>query len=1006
MVGLLATRCLRTLTLLWVALSFALAGPGFAQHNIAFSHQAWSSEEGLPDAGVRAVLQARDGYLWIATEGGAARFDGTEFTVFRHETEPAFRSNDISALAQDSTGNLWFGTADGLISLHGGAFHHYGEGDGLPSARILSLAATQDGRLLILTGSGLALWNGEHFTTLAGVTGRVTALDAATDGALRILTEDAGTWLLTPGGLRREPSLLGLPERVLGVGPGPGGITWSYSAREVAVSGAGPLHTWRTGAALPGSRITVLHVDREGTGWVGTTHGLFLLDPASSAPPQPINPLQRDSILSLTEDREGNTWVGTEFSGLHVLRPRKFRSEPASAGEIVTAVVAPSEDLAWFGTRNGGVHRIRHGTGDQPVAADALTSPIVLSLAAGPHGDLWIGTPDGLNHVVDAKVTKFTSADGLPDDFVRSVLVDSHGVVWAGTRGGLARIEAGRITVRTQADGMGSDSIGPLLVTNGGTPGATRGDDLWVGTSGGLSHLHDGRLDTFIPYQGATSGTKNKQTSIVTALAQTGSQELLVAVHGAGLLFFHEGHFRAVALAPLPSEISSLAIDRKGFAWIRGLHGLFRISVAALRRCANQGPPCPATLDRFGTADGLPNDNATAEGWPQLAQTPDGTLLIATRKGLAIADPVHLPVNNVPPLVVIQRFTVDGIDLPLRSKYREDAEDPEGIIVPSGRNRYNFSFAALSYTLPAKVRYRYKLDGFDRDWVDAGSGRTASYTSLPPRSYRFEVQAQNNDGIQNETNAAVSFRILPPFYRRWWFAALALLCAAALVLLIIRLRERVVQRRFALVLGERNRMAREIHDTLAQDFVSVSLGIDIASSLLRNQQGEQALDQLASTRQLVKDGLQAARQSIWNLRASGDEDSLPARLSALVTRFAVDGKPPRLSIGGAFRKLSASIEAEVLRIAGESLSNVQRHARAGEVSVALSYGTDSLHLTVRDDGEGFSPPDAQRLEGHYGLRGMHERAAALGGELMITSKPGEGTTVSLVVPLRKESHTL
>ncbi len=793
--------------------------------------------------------------------------------------------------------------------------------------------------------------------------------------------------------------------------PGLGGATWSYSAREVAVSGPGLRHTWRTGGNLPGSRMTTMNVDREGIAWIGTTHGLFLLDPAAAAPPQPVDPLQRDSILSITEDREGNTWVGTEFSGLHVLRPRKFRSEPASAGEAVTAVIAPSEDLAWFGTRNGGIHRVRHGVGDQPVPADALTSPIVLSLAAGLRGDLWVGTPDGLNHVVGSQVTKFTSADGLPDDFVRSVLVDGHGMVWAGTRGGLARIEAGRITVRTQADGLGSDSIGPLLEVSGSTPGATPGDDLWVGTSGGLSHLHGGRIENFTPppRPAETTGTQANQmtqalqTTIVTATAQTGSQELLVAVHGAGLFFFRDGHFRPVVLAQLPAEISSLAIDRQGFAWIRGLHGLTRAPVAGLRRCAAQASPCVVSLDHLGIADGLPNDSATAEGWPQLSQTPGGHLLIATRKGLAMADPAHLPVNKVPPLVVIQRFTVDGVDLPLGMG---DPQDPKGIIVPSGRNRYNFSFAALSYTLPAKVRYRYKLDGFDRDWVDAGSGRTASYTSLPPRSYRFEVQAQNNDGVPNETNAIVSFRIPPPFYRRWWFAALLLLFVAASALLILRLRERVVQRRFALILGERNRMAREIHDTLAQDFVSVSLGIDIASGLLRNQQADQALVQLASTRQLVKDGLQAARQSIWNLRASGGEDSLPARLSTLVARFPINGKPPRLSIGGAFRKLSSSLEAEVLRIAGESLSNVQRHARAEGVSVALSYQTGSLQLTVRDDGEGFSLPEAQRLEGHYGLRGMQERAAALGGELMITSKPGEGTAVSLVVPLRKESHTL
>ncbi|MBE7158078.1 MAG: hypothetical protein INR62_06525 [Rhodospirillales bacterium] len=347
----------------------------------------------------------------------------------------------------------------------------------------------------------------------------------------------------------------------------------------------------------------------------------------------------------------------------------------------------------------------------------------------------------------------------------------------------------------------------------------------------------------------------------------------------------------------------------------------------------------------------------------------------------------------MPPLVSVQRFDVDGVDLPMGDG---------AVVLSPGHNRFTFGFAALSYTLPAKIRYRYKLDGFDRDWVEAGVAHTAVYTSLPPGHYRFFVQAQNNDGVWNRSDAVLPFRIRLPVYRRWWFALLVLLGLAGIVFLLFQLRERIVQRRFTLVLQERNRIAREVHDTLAQDFVSVSLQLDIASTFLRTQQVELAAEQLQDTRRLVKEGLQAARQSIWNLRATAGEDSLPTRLSALVGRSSFAGRPPRLTMGGAFRKLPAAVEGEALRIAQEALSNASRHANATDVEVTLFYSPDDLQLTVRDNGQGFLLEEAASKAGHYGLRGMRERSETLGGELMIASSPENGTTISLRVPLGKE----
>lgn len=936
------------------------------------------------------MFQSLDGYLWLATEGGVVRFDGSSFSVLNHKTDPAFTSDDISAIAQDTSGTLWFGTADGLLQGRGPAYRRFSERDGLPSAAILSLAAAGDGSLLVLTSRGLARFDGKSFAALDLAAGTVLSLQSTADGAIWVFATD-GVFRYQLGTIKREASSVApsaIPDSSLGLQSGPAGRLWTRSARSVVLTTPTSARTVHIGRDLPGSRVAALHVDRQGTGWIGTNRGLFFLTTDVNSQVQAVDALRLQSVLSIMEDREENLWIGTETGGLHVLRPRKFRSELSTAGEAVTAGALSSHGTIWFGTREDGVRKLENGVAEQPIAGTSLTSPVVLSMAPGHDGDLWVGTPDGLNRVAGKKVEQYTSSNGLPDDFVRSVLVDARGTVWAGTRRGLARIEGSRITTLTRENGLGSDSIGPLLdITSqrsGGEKLPVTSPELWIGTSGGLSHLRGTRLENFAPYQ---DGSKN----VVTAIAQENNGALWVGLHGAGLVRFENGRFAPVVSSSLPGEIIALVTDSQGYLWLRGMRGVYRVALAAIRTCADDASRCNLPVAVYGVPEGMPSDAAAAEGTSSIWLGSNGELWFATSKGIAVADPAHLPINSTPPPVVVQRFLVDETDIPL---------NPGDTKIGPGHIRYSFDYAALSYTSPSRVRYRYRLDGFDRDWLDAGSVHTASYTSLPPRRYRFRVQAQNNDGVWNETGAELRFHVQPPVYRTWWFYALALFTVAGLAAVIFRLRLRIVQRRFALVLDERNRMAREIHDTLAQDFVSVSLQLDLTAQMLKTQNVEQATSQLQATRKLVKDGLEAARQSIWNLRANMAQDSLPTRLTALVNRYPIAEHSPRLRIGGAFHQIDATAEEEVLRVAQESLANIHRHAAATDVLVELHYSPDALRLTIRDNGRGFSMHEAGRMEGHYGIRGMQERAASLQARLTIESSPEEGTTVTLLLPLR------
>lgn len=940
--------------------------------------QRWSTEEGLPQQSVHQVFQSRGGYLWIATERGVARFDGVSFKTYSHETSPAFSSDDVSSIAEDGAGDLWFATSDGLVRKHGPTLSRLSSEEGLPSNAVTSVVGTRDGELLVLVQGALFRFDGASFRSMPSAE-RVTGLQTGAQGTVWIIA-GAEVFRYERGGMERVDSTHSGSEPLVGFQTGPRAAPWFATAREVKLAEGPVQREWSVPKDFAGSRIATLFVDREGTAWIGTNRGLFTVSDEPGARVQTVEGLRSDSILSIFEDREGNHWVGTEESGLVALRPRKFRADPDSVGEPVTAVVQASDGAIWFGTREDGVRRVAAGTAVGAMTS-ALTSPVVLSLAPGPDGDVWVGTPDGLNHVEQGLVHKYTSAEGLPDDFVRSVLVSKDGSVWVGTRYGLARMQGERITVYTRAEGLASDSIGSLYEGRAGE----NATDLWIATSAGLSRFSNGAMRSY----GAKQGM---QGSIVTAITQDGAGALWVGVHGAGLHRFDGERFQQVRAAGMPTEISGISVDASGYMWLRAARGVYRVAAKQLKACAEKGV-CSLNVSRYGLADGMPSDEATSEGWPSMCQAKDGELWFTTRKGIAVTDPAHLAIDRTPPPIVVQGFSVDGVEEPL---------ERDGTRIGPGHRSYTFDYAGLSYTMPSRVRYRYQLEGFDRDWVDAGNRRTAYYTSVPARHYRFRVIAQNGDGVWSERAAELSFSVLPPFYLRWWFYLLMLVALAGIVMLILQMRVRSVRRQFALVLNERNRLAREVHDTLAQDLVSVSLQLEIASELMKAQQVTKASEQIQATRALVKKGLEAARQSIWNLRANTSAESLPSRLSVAVQAFAATHPGTRIKIGGAYRPLARETEDEVLRIAGEALSNVKRHAAATEVDVQLQYERDKLLLTVADNGRGFEYKDAVMMDGHYGLRGMQERADALGASLLVESERGKGTTVRVDVPLDEQ----
>ncbi len=738
------------------------------------------------------------------------------------------------------------------------------------------------------------------------------------------------------------------------------------------------------GNELPGTKIQTLYVDREGSVWIGTNEGMVRWANGKLKKMPVTDPLASASVLSIFEDHEGDLWVGTETDGLHILRDERFKTIGARDGlssDNTTAVVEDKAGTLWVGTNGDGlnaVHRDANGRMNVRVLRfrDGLMSNVILSLAAAPNGDVWVGTPDGLNRIHEGRVTGFTSADGLPDDFVRSLLADADGSLWIGTRRGLTHwVNAGTghaMTTVTQANGLGSDLVGAMeRDTNG---------DLWVATLAGLSRLKKGNTDRSAITNYTTAN--GLPSNVVTALLPRPAGAMLIGTQDHGWSLWDGSTFSSEDNLKLQqtSVYAILADDEKHFWFATG---------DGIARCNETGTAACGHWLKFGPADGLRSRETATNSHPSAWRSHDGLLWFATPKGLVKVDPAHFPVNDVVPPVALESFTVDDTPRAADSWSRVEA----------GAVHFQFDYAGLSFVAPQKVRYRYMLEGFDKEWTDADARRTAYYTNIPPGKYTFRVQAANNDGLWNTKGASLQFELEPHFYQTLWFYALLTLCCAGLVVLYLKRRLLRAEREFSAVLGERNRIAREIHDTLAQGYVGISLQLEVLAELLRHHKVDAAAKHLDTTRGYVREGLADARQSIWALRSQdSDEKTLPVELRRVTEQAGGHGLETKFSLFGAYRALGAETEREIVRIAQEALHNVKKHAQAMHVFVQLEYGSEEIALEVRDDGRGFDQNAGEGTRpGHYGLTGMRERAETIGGRLEVTSDPGAGTTVRLKV---------
>ncbi len=843
-------------------------------------------------------------------------------------------------------GSLWIGTHSGLQHLREGKIEN---AILLPNIEIQVLAADRDGRIWVGTQTGLHSIEPEAANPTGPVPGlpsnEITAL--ATD-------KHRGLWIGTAKGL--------------------------------AYLKDGALAIYTTHNGLPADRVVSIFQDREGATWIATSRGLARAFGGKIEGLSSPESLSTESILSMFEDHEGSLWIGTESGGLEMLHDQKFTTYTTADGlsdDLVRAVFQDHSGVVWVGTGGGGLNRFEDGKFSHLTTANGLSSDIVLALSGDASAALWVGTPDGLNKIQNGHVSAYTSADGLADDFVRSLHADrsTDGSLWIGTRRGLSHLQNGRFTNYSAMDGLGSDLVGAIAEDSSHT--------LWIGTLGGLTRFDHGKFSTLTVRDGLTS-------NVITALYPDREGSLWIGTNQGGLNRLRNGTITAYPpqKSSLPESIYAILEDARGNLWLSSKTGIYSVAKHELDDfAANSSSPITPTA--YGVADGMRISECSSGGHPTAWKLADGTMWFATLKGIAAVDPEHLGGNIVPPPVAIDEVLIDD----------QPVDATASLTVAAGMRRFEFRYAGMSFIAPQKVRFRYKLDGFDHDWVDAGTRRTAYYTNLPPGNYSFHVLASNNDGVWNETGARLDFRLKPHFYQTLSFYLAIALVLALLVYAIYHWRLRQVELRYDAVLSERGRIAREIHDTLAQGLVGISVQLELVNRLLASSV-DSARAQLDNARSLVRDSLTEARSSIWDLRSQAAETEDFAtrlgRMTATATQNAVPKIRVKSKVMGTYRPLAPKTEAELLRIAQEAVTNAVRHAKPGHIAVELRFGARDLEMTIQDDGCGFDGqphPQSSGPDGHFGLTGMRERTAEIGGTLAIDSAPGKGTRITASVPL-------
>lgn len=958
----------------------------------------WTIDSGLPQNSINAIVQTKDGYLWLATFDGLVRYDGMKFVVFNVRNTPGIAGNRFTSLLEDRAGDLWVGTEDvGLIRYHNGKFSAFNPNS--DPKMINDLQMDDTGQIVAVTetvryrlgSSALAPItpdSGEVGATVKLSNMRPRPFGMAGD-KLVMLSNGRHIAAAVPANLIKEHIVSAYVDRR--------GATWiSTLAHHLIVFMDSP-QVYTTPFA-----VNSYFEDREGNMWLGTTdrqlvkfsHGVFKTYSTIS---RALN-----SIINLMyEDREGTIWIGTNNGGLGRLRRRiitAYSEDSGITGQVVYPIFEDRSATIWLGARdlirfNDGVFRPCSLSVFDPSRGVNLRLLSPRSIFEDDQQRLWIGTDGALFSLQDGQLANQSDRVGYWG-FIWVIYQDRERNMWFGTSEGLIKYSNGTSRVYTRKDGLAGDDIKAILEDHQG--------DLWIGTYGGLSHFKDGQFTSFTERDGLASNR-------VRCLYEDREGVLWIGTYDGGLSRLKDGKFTSYSteVGLFNNGVFQILEDDRLNLWMSCNRGIYRVAKQQLNDFSD-GRVGSITCVSYGKEDGMRSAECNGGRWPAGVKARDGKLWFPTQDGVAVVDPAAVPLNTLPPPVHIEQVLLE----------RKPVDFNHPLRIQPGEENLEIHFTAPTFLKPEHVRFKYLLQGVDTDWVDAGERRVANYSHIRPGSYTFKVIAANSDGVWNETGASLSITVVPPFWQRWWFVSCCILAIAAAVFLVYRQRVAQLEKRNALQAAfsrqliesqenERMRIATELHDGLGQNLLVIKnralLGLTTPSdeNAAKNQLGEistmasQAISEVRTIArnlrpyQLDRLGLTMAIESIVSAVATASTIKFSAEIDAIDDL------------------LSSTGEINLYRIVQEAVNNIVKHSNATEARVTVKRTENNIHVAIQDNGNGFNVEDKAKESG-LGLLSLSERARILGGKIGIQSAPAQGTLITLKFNLsedRRNGHS-
>lgn len=972
-----------------------------------FSHTKWSAKDGIPGV-VRAITQTPDGYLWLGTENGLYRFDGFQFTKLESSLESKLPISSVLSLFTARDGSLWIGFGSGKIShLLNGKLTNYSTKDDVPEGDIFTIVEDQNGTIWAGGPYGFVKFDGEKWHRVSKESGYLAS------GVQTLLVDKHGNlWAATDGfnygfkdSVNRNTILKLGKNKSEFEGTGEGvGMVWQIKEApdgNIWITDTSGDHTRpimikennkQKNSNL--ARVMVLHFE-ENTLWIGTSdQGIFRTKDywkleKDTFDKFTINDGFSEIIYSDFKDREGNIWFGTE-NGLNRFRENKVTSFSADEGLPLSkqlAVISNNNEIKFFSYTQNSIldfHNGKFSTFILPTYS-SNDSTRILSFYADKDGTLWLGGSFGLAKKVGEKFS-FIQNNGIEKGaMVEAIVKDKDENIWFTLTGTdsiqrVVKLKNDELTELGDTENLPKYRCRILFADSIGK--------VWFGFENGIVAIYENRkFQSYSTKNGLPSGK-------ILVITNDKKGNTLIGSEG-GLSRFENGRFATLTKENglLGNSVSGIVEDDDGFVWLATSSAILRVSLDELEKAFTSPLTYKLQGTFFDANDGLRGVPRQREPFPNATRASDGKLWFTTTGGVAVIDPRNWHKNRVLPTVKIEQIKADEQIPSVSSDLK---------FQPNTKN-IQLHYTALSLSDPEKIQFRYKLEGYDKDWRDSGNIREVSYTNLPPGKYQFRVIACNNDGVWNEEGSFLDFTILPAFYQTKWFILLCLFVFVGLALVLYQRRVQKVKNRlnmqFEERLSERTRIARELHDSLLQGIVSASMQLNIVvDNLPQNSKTRPHLNRVIN---LIGEVIKEGRNTLHGLRSIEDSSrNLEQSFSQIpqILTFSED-RNFRIIVIGTPYEICTAVRDEIYLIGREAIINAFHHSKAQNIEVELEFIDKHFRLLIRDDGCGINPKILESEdEGHWGLVGMRERAVKIGAKLKIYSQDKVGTEIELFVP--------